>query len=233
MNFFTCSFGFMSLGTFLGASLFFGQIVLASKVKILSELPIDNLRNFAEIFGIIKNGYVDHIEDEELLQYAIEGMLSSLDPHSTYLDFNDLKKLHEGTSGEFGGIGIEVTMENGFIKVVAPIDNTPAARSDIQSGDLIIRLNNASVKGLSLSEAIDIMRGRHNSELLLNIIRKGDHKPFKIKLTRTFIKMESVKHRMIEPGYGYIRISTFQSRTGDSLSKAINTLKENNNSSEL
>ncbi|OUR65662.1 peptidase S41 [Methylophaga sp. 42_25_T18] len=228
MSFFKRDFGLISTGVVLGATLVFGQMVFADKTESRPDIPLDELRTFSEVFGRIKNSYVEPVDDKELLQNAIEGMLSGLDPHSTYLDFEDFKDLREGTSGEFGGLGIEVTMEDGFVKVVAPIDDTPAARGGIQSGDLIIRLDDTPVKGLSLGEAVDIMRGKPDSKLLLTIIREGEAKPLKIELTRAIIKVESVKQKMLEPGYGYVRISTFQSRTGASLKEAITALKQEN-----
>ncbi|MDH5357521.1 MAG: S41 family peptidase [Gammaproteobacteria bacterium] len=203
-------------------------MVFADKTPSKPDLPLEELRAFSEIFGRIKNNYVEPVEDKELLQNAIRGMLSGLDPHSTYLDLEDFKELREGTTGEFGGLGIEVTMEDGFVKVVSPIDDTPAARAGILSGDLIIRLDDTPVKGLSLSEAVDIMRGEPDSKLLLTIIREGVDKPLKIELIRAIIKVKSVKHKMLEPGYGYIRISTFQSRTGPSLKEALTALKAEN-----
>lgn len=220
--------GLIGAGITLGVTMVFGQMVFADKANTTADLPLDELRAFSEIFGRIKNNYVEPVEDKVLLQNAIRGMLSGLDPHSTYLDLEDFKDLQEGTSGEFGGLGIEVTMEDGFVKVVSPIDDTPAALGGVLAGDLIIRLDDTPVKGMSLSDAVDIMRGEPGSKLLLTIIREGEDKPLKIELTRAIIKVKSVKQRMLEPGYGYIRISTFQSHTGPSLKEAISALKVEN-----
>lgn len=231
MSFFKRDFGLIAAGATLGATLIFGQMVFADKPSAKPDLPLDELRTFSEIFGRIKNNYVEPVEDKELLQNAIRGMLSGLDPHSTYLDLTEFKELREGTSGEFGGLGIEVTMEDGFVKVVSPIDDTPAARAGVLAGDLIVRLDDTPVKGLSLSEAVDIMRGEPDSKLLLTIIREGEDKPLKIELVRAIIKVKSVKQRILEPGYGYIRISTFASRTGESLKEAISALKVENDGS--
>jgi len=228
MSFFKRDFGLIVAGATLGATLVFGQMVFADKPNAKPDIPLDDLRAFSEIFGRIKNNYVESVEDKELLQNAIRGMLSGLDPHSTYLDLTDFKELREGTSGEFGGLGIEVTMEDGFVKVVSPIDDTPAAKAGVLAGDLIIRLDDTPVKGLSLSDAVDIMRGKPDSKLLLTIIREGEDKPLKIELIRAIIKVKSVKQKMLEPGYGYIRISTFASRTGASLKEAISALKIEN-----
>ena len=228
MSFFKRDLGLIGAGAALGATLIFGQMVFADKPNNKPDLPLEELRAFSEIFGRIKNNYVEPVEDKELLQNAIRGMLSGLDPHSTYLDLDDFKELREGTSGEFGGLGIEVTMEDGFVKVVSPIDDTPAAEGGVLAGDLIVRLDDTPVKGMSLGDAVDIMRGKPGSKLLLTIIREGEDRPLKIELTRAVIKVKSVKQRMLEPGYGYIRISTFQSRTGPSMKEAISALKIEN-----
>lgn len=228
MSFLKRDFGLIAAGAAVGASLIFGQMVFADKVDTKPDLPLDELRAFSEIFGRIKNNYVEPVEDKELLQNAIRGMLAGLDPHSSYLDLKDFKELREGTSGEFGGLGIEVTMEDGFVKVVSPIDDTPAALGGVLAGDLIIRLDDTPVKGMSLGDAVDIMRGEPGSKLLLTIIREGANKPLKIELTRAVIKVKSVKQKMLETGYGYIRISTFAERTGSSLKEAISALKVEN-----
>lgn len=230
MSFLRRDVGLISAGAILGASLIFGQMVFADNppAHTRADIPLNELRTFSEIFGRIKNNYVEPVEDKELLQNAIRGMLSGLDPHSTYLDLEDFKNLREGTSGEFGGLGIEVTMEDGFVRVVSPIDDTPAAEGGVLAGDLIIRLNDTPVKGLALRDAVDIMRGKPGTDLLLTIIREGEDKPLKITLTRAIIKVKSVKHKTLEPGYGYVRISTFQQRTGEGLNKAIDQLKKDN-----
>ncbi len=229
MSFLKRDFGLIAAGVAVGASLIFGQMVFADKVDTKPDLPLDELRAFSEIFGRIKNNYVEPVDDKELLQNAIRGMLAGLDPHSTYLDLKDFKELREGTSGEFGGLGIEVTMEDGFVKVVSPIDDTPAALSGVLAGDLIIRLDETPVKGMALSDAVDIMRGEPGSKLLLTIIREGSDKPIKIELTRAIIKVKSVKSKSLEKGYGYVRISTFAAHTGQSLREAISALKTENN----
>ena len=228
MSFLRRDIGLISAGAILGASLIFGQMVFADNQSNRPDIPLEDLRAFSEIFGRIKNNYVEPVDDKELLQNAIRGMLSGLDPHSTYLDLEDFKQLREGTSGEFGGLGIEVTMEDGFVRVVSPIDDTPAAKAGLQAGDLIIRLGETPVKGLLLRDAVDIMRGKPGTDLELTIIREGADKPLKVSLTRAVIKVRSVRSRTLEPGYGYVRISTFQQRTGESLNEAIETLKKDN-----
>ena len=161
--------------------------------------------------------YVEPVDDRKLLKFAIEGMLSGLDPHSSYLDEEDYRDLRVGTSGEFGGLGIEVGMENGFVKVISPIDDTPAQRAGVQAGDLIVRLDDKPVKGMTLDEAVKLMRGKPGTEIKLTIVRDGVDKPLEIGVVRDVIKTVSVKHRMLEPGFGYIRLSQFQARTPSSL----------------
>ncbi len=155
-------------------------------------------------------------------------MLSGLDPHSTYLDPEAYKELQVGTSGEFGGLGIEVGMEDGFIKVISPIDDTPAQRAGIQAGDLIIRIDDTPVKGLSLGEAVKLMRGKPGTKIILTVVREGEDRPLKITITRAVIKVNSVKSRMLEPGFGYVRITQFQSNTGENLINALSELKREN-----
>lgn len=219
----------LTAGALLGMTLIFGQMVFADRSPTEPDLPIDDLRAFSEIFGRIKSSYVEPVEDKELIENAIRGMLSGLDPHSSYLDLDGFKELREGTSGEFGGLGIEVSMEDGFVKVVAPIDDTPAAEAGVEAGDLIIRLDDKPVKGMSLNDAVDIMRGEPGSKIQLTIIREGEDKPLMLELTRAVIKVKSVKFETLEQGYGYLRISTFQSPTGQSVRDAISELKKDNN----
>jgi carboxyl-terminal processing protease len=226
MSFLRRDIGLIGAGVVLGASLLFGQMVFADNSNNAPDLPLEDLRAFSEILGRIKTNYVEPVEDKKLLQNAIRGMLSGLDPHSTYLDLEEFKNLREGTSGEFGGLDIEVTMEDGFVKVVSPIDDTPAADGGVLAGDIIIRLDDTPVKGLTLRDAVNIMRGEPGSKLLLTIIREGEDKPLKIELTRAIIKVKSVKSKLLEPGYGYVRISTFQQRTGATLNEAIDQLKK-------
>jgi len=191
-------------------------------------LPLNELRTFTEIFAKIKSDYVEKVDDKELLENAIRGMLEGLDPHSAYLDKDSYKDLQEGTSGEFGGLGIEVGMENGFVKVISPIDDTPAQKAGIKAGDLIIKLDDRSVKGMSLNDAVDIMRGKPGDPITLTIIRESEEKPLVITVVRDIIKTKSVRFETLEPGFGYLRISSFQSHTVESLRQAIYQLKEDN-----
>jgi len=219
------------IGLTLGVMLAIGQGVLADKEKAqrgATALPLDELRTFTEVFARIKKDYVEPVSDEELLENAIRGMLSGLDPHSSYLDPDSFKDLKVGTSGEFGGLGIEVGMEDGFVKVISPIDDTPAQRAGVKAGDLVIRLDDKPVKGLTLREAVNIMRGKVGSRITLTIIREGEEKPLKITITRAIIKVKSVRQRNLEDGFGYLRISQFQSHTGENLANAIDKLKEAN-----
>ena len=190
-------------------------------------LPLDDLRTFAEVYGRIKADYVEGVKDTTLLESAIRGMLTGLDPHSSYLDKEEYRDLQVGTSGEFGGLGIEVGMEDGFVKIIAPIDDTPASRAGLEAGDLIIRIDDKPVKGLSLNEAVTLMRGKPGSEIRLTISRGADNgRPFDVKIQRDIIRVASVKSRSLEPGFGYVRISHFQARTTDDMRSAIAALKK-------
>jgi carboxyl-terminal processing protease len=189
-----------------------------------TSLPLEELRLFAEIFSRIKTNYVESIEDKELLENAIRGMLSGLDPHSNFLSEDEFKDLQVGTKGEFGGLGIEVGMEDGFVKVISPIDDTPAQRAGVMSGDLIVRLDDKPVKGLTLNDAVNLMRGKPGSSITLTIVREGAEKPLRITIVRDVIKVTSVKSRLLEEKFAYVRISQFQSRTMDDLDKALNKL---------
>jgi len=223
----------LSMGAVLGVMMSIGGMVLAEKERPTSSLPLEDLKAFSEVFGQIKASYVEEISDHDLLENAIKGMLTGLDPHSTYLDKKAFKELQEGTRGEFGGLGIEVGMEDGFVKVITPIDDTPAFKAGVEAGDLVIRLDKKPVKGMTLSDAVKIMRGKPGSDILLTIIREGEAKPLKISITRDVIKVVSVKNRMLEPGYGYIRIASFQTRTGVNLEEALSKLKKESEGNQL
>lgn len=215
------------IGTLLGILISVNLPVFADKTKS-SDLPIEDLRTFAEVFGKIKTDYVEVVEDKELLSEALTGMLSGLDPHSTYLDLDHFKDLQQGTSGEFGGLGIEVGMEDGFVKVISPIEDTPAYDAGLKSGDLIMKLDETLVKGLNLNDAVKLMRGKPGTPINLQVLRKGVDTPIDIKIVRAQIKTKSVKAKMIEPNYGYVRVTQFQERTGEDLADALQKLwKEN------
>ena len=215
------------VGLIAGLSISIGSGVFAEReTKSAAGLPVEELRTFSDVFGRIKNDYVEDVEDSEMLNNAIRGMLSGLDPHSSYLDQEQFKELQVGTSGEFGGLGIEVGMEDGFVKVIAPIDDTPAQRAGVESGDLIIRLDDTPVKGLTLNDAVKIMRGKPGTVLRLTVVREGVDQPLKIDIKRAVIKVKSVKSRMLEDGFGYVRISQFQSKTAENMVDAIEGLKK-------
>ena len=197
----------------------------AEQAAARPELPLRQLRLFTEVFGRIKQDYVVDVSDDELLNYAIQGMLAGLDPHSSFLDAESFKEIRIGTSGQFGGLGIEVGMEDGFIKVISPIDDTPAKAAGVQAGDLIIRLDDTPVKGLTLNEAVKLMRGEPGEDIVLTIVREGQDQPLKITVTRAIISVKSVRSRMLEPGYGYLRLSQFRARTGENMVAAIDKLK--------
>lgn len=214
--------------TLFGIGLATGQS--ASNKKVEDPIPYDDLRTFAEIFGRIKSNYVEEVTDTALLENAIRGMLSGLDPHSSYLDAEEYQDLQESTSGRFGGLGIEVTLEDGFVKVITPIDDTPAQRAGVLAGDLIIRLDDKPVKNMTLNEAVNLMRGKPGTTIELMIMREGVENPFIISLERDEIRVRSVRSKVLEENYGYIRISTFQSKTGQDLVAAIEQLKKQNKS---
>ena len=191
-----------------------------------TSLPLNQLQSFSDVYLKIKQNYVHDIPDKELFDNAIRGMLEGLDPHSTFLNEKDFKDLKIGAKGEFGGLGIEVTMENGFVKVITPIDDTPAYKAGVKAGDLIIEIDSKSVKGLSLNQAVDLMRGKVGKPILLTIAREGESGPIDIKIVRAKIKVKSVKYEIIDDEYGYIRISSFQNKTGKNLHDAISKLNK-------
>lgn len=197
------------------------------------RLPLEELRAFTEVMQRIKTAYVEEVDDKTLLDNAIQGMLNGLDPHSAYLKPEDFKELEESTTGEFGGLGIEVGMEDGFIKVISPIDDTPASKAGIQTGDLIIKLDDITVKGSTLMQSVEKMRGKAGTPIKLTIVREGQTKPIEFTLTRAVIKVQSVRAKTLEEGYGYIRISQFQSDTGKELVDDLNNLKKQQKDGKL
>jgi carboxyl-terminal processing protease len=198
----------------------------ADTVILEPRLPLNELRVFAEAFNRISSAYVEEIDDKTLLENAIKGMLSQMDPHSSYLDKDSFNDLQESTSGNYGGLGIEIGMEDGLLKVISPIDDTPAANAGIESGDLIIQLDETPVKGMSLSEAIEAMRGEPGSNIEILLIKTDNPTPTPLTLTRQIIKVASVRQRYLEEGFGYLRIAQFQSGTGDEVEKALIQLKD-------
>ena len=219
-------FGLLLIGAVAGVMLSINFSAIADKEtnKTMLPLPVEELRAFSEVFGRIKTNYVEPVEDKELITEAINGMLTGLDPHSAYLNKDAYNELQIGTQGEFGGLGIEVTMENGFVKVISPIEDTPAFQAGVKAGDLIIKLNKKAVKGMTLSDAIKIMRGKPNTPITITVLRKGETKPIIITIVRAIIKIKSVKSKLLEPGYAYIRVTQFQEQTGENVAKAIDQL---------
>jgi len=189
-------------------------------------LPLEDVQRFSTAISQIKNFYVKPVKDSDLFEDAIRGMLVGLDPHSAYLDESEFQDLHVSTKGKFGGLGIEVTMTKGLIKVISPIDDTPAFKAGIKAGDYIIRIDSKPIKDMTLREAVDLMRGKVGSKIKLTIIRKNVVKPIVVNITRAIIQIKSVKSRVIDDYYGYIRISHFQGPTSDDVVKAVAKLKK-------
>src|SRR6201998_2299972 len=204
------SIGFILVGAVAGVLISLNFQAIADRAA-RAPLPIEELRAFTEVFGAIKTNYVEPVEDKKLITEAINGMLTGLDPHSAYLDQEAFKELQVGTQGQFGGLGIEVGMEDGFVKVISPIEDTPAFKAGVKPGDLIVKLDDTPVKGMTLNDAVKRMRGKPNTQITLT-------------LTRAVIKVQSVKSKMIEPGYAWIRVSQFQEATPENLVKQLDTL---------
>ncbi len=214
-------------GMLIGLTLAIGHSVFALKdeQQQAQSIPYEELQTFTDVMSRIKQDYVEPVKDKKLLEDSIRGMLAGLDPHSAYLNPEEFKELRIGTTGQFGGLGIEVTMEGGLVKVVAPIDDTPASRAGIKAGDLIIRIDDKPVKGLTLNDAVKLMRGKPGTDIKLTIVREGEPETIEMTITREIIRTKSVKSRSLEPGFGYVRISSFQSRTATDLLKAISELQ--------
>ena len=221
--------GLVAAGAVAGVLLSVNISAQADRVpSAQSPLPIEDLRMFSEVFGKIKSDYVEAIDDKKLIKEAINGMVSGLDPHSSFLDQDAFRELQVGTQGEFGGLGIEVGMEDGFVKVISPIDDTPAARAGIKSGDYIIKLDETAVRGMTLNDAVKKMRGKPKTPIKLTILRKGEEKPLVYTLVRDVVKVKSVKAKTIEPGYAVIKVSQFQETTGENLAQAIQQIYKEN-----
>ncbi len=224
--------GLVVAGAAIGVTLSLSYNVLADKEKnasaLSTTLPIEELRNFTAVFGRIKEAYVEPVDDKKLIANAIKGMVSGLDPHSAFLDEAEFRDMQVQTRGEFGGLGIEVGMEDGLVRVISPIEDTPAFRAGIKSGDYIVKIDEAQVQGLTLSEAVTKMRGKPGSPITLTVLRKSETKPLVLTLTRAIIKTESVKHKLAEPDYGYVRVTQFQEPTTEKLAQALNALYKEN-----
>src|SRR4051812_43321108 len=215
--------GLIALGACLGVMVSLNFSAVAQR-EALGPLPVEELRAFTEVFGRVKADYVEPVEDKKLITEAITGMLAGLDPHSAYLDQEAFKELQVGTQGQFGGLGIEVGMEDGFVKVISPIEDTPAFKAGIKPNDLIVKLDETPVKGMTLNDAVKRMRGKPNTQITLTIARKGETAPIVVTLTRAVIRVQSVKSKMIEPGFAWVRVSQFQEATAENMVKQIDTL---------
>lgn len=220
--------GLVGLGLFAGVSISLNYSAIADENTLATPLPVEELRAFSEVFGRIKSDYVEPVTDKKLITDAIAGMLNGLDPHSAYLDADAFKELQVGTHGEFGGLGLEVGMEDGIVKVISPIEDTPAYQAGIKPGDFIIKIDDTLIKGMALNDAVKRMRGKPGSKIVLTIIRKNEPKPFEITLVRAIIKVQSVKFKLLEPGYGFVRITQFQEMTGQNLATALEKLVNEN-----
>ncbi len=220
-------FGLITSGILIGLLISLNLTALAEKLGV-SDLPVDDLRVFAEVFGKVKSDYVETVEDKKLIHEALTGMLQGLDPHSAYMDKDAYKDLQAGTQGEFGGLGIEVTMEDGLVKVVTPIEDSPAYKVGLKSGDLVMKLDDKPVRGMTLNDAVKIMRGVPGTKIDLTVLRKNTDKPLTFTITRDVIKSQSVKNKYLEQDYGYVRITQFQDHTGEDLAKALISLEKQN-----
>jgi len=214
----------VSVGVVAGVLVSVGISAVAQRQQP-EALPLSELRQFTEVFGAIKSFYVEPVSDDKLFDGAISGMVANLDPHSSYLDAEAFKELRVGTQGEFGGLGIEVGTEDGFVKVISPIEDTPAAKAGVKAGDLIVKIDDKPTKGMSLSDAVNLMRGKPKTEIRLTLLRKDVEKPIEVKIVRDVIRVQSVKSKMLEDNIGYVRITQFQEHTGEYLVKAMNTLQ--------
>jgi carboxyl-terminal processing protease len=203
--------GWISLGLVAGALTTVSLQTVARNT--LAPLPLDELQQLATVFGMIKSSYVEPVDEKKLIRDAIAGMVSGLDPHSVYLDQKALQEFNEGTTGKFVGVGIEISQEDGLIKVVSPIEGSPAYRAGLKSGDLIVRIDDTAVKGLTLNEGVKRMRGEPNTQVKLEVFRKSENRSFTVTITREEIKTQSVKAKLVEPGYAWVRVSQFQERT--------------------
>jgi len=190
----------------------------------LAPLPLEELQQLAAVFGMVKTDYVEPVDEKKLINEAISGMVASLDPHSQYFDKKSFKEFREGTSGRFVGVGIEITMEDGLVKVVSPIEDSPAFRAGLKTNDLITKIDDTNVKGLSINDAVKLMRGEPKTKVLLTIFRKDEDRTFPVTITREEIKTQSVKSRVIEPGYAWVRVSQFQERTIEDFARKMEDL---------
>ena len=215
--------GWLALGAVAGAltTMQFQAIARSSSV---SQLPLEELQQLAAVFGMVKSDYVEPVDEKKLINDAISGMVSGLDPHSQFFDKKTFKEFREGTSGRFVGVGIEIGMEDGLVKVVSPIEGSPAFRAGLKSGDLITKIDDTVVKGLTMDQAVKKMRGEPNTKVVLTVFRKAESRSFPVTIIREEIRVQSVRAKMIEPGYGWLRVSQFQDRTVEDFGKKLEEL---------
>ncbi len=214
--------GWIGLGVMAGALTTVSLQTVARST--LAPLPLEELQQLAAVFGMVKSDYVEPVDEKKLITEAIAGMVASLDPHSQYFDKKSFKEFREGTSGRFVGVGIEITQEDGLVKVVSPIEGSPAFRAGIKTNDLITRVDDTAVKGLTLNEAVKRMRGEPNTQVVLTIFRKDENRTFPVNIIREEIKQQSVRGKVVEPGYGWIRVSQFQEQTVEDFVKKVDEL---------
>ncbi|NMM80641.1 peptidase S41 [Acidovorax sp. SRB_14] len=214
--------GWVSAGVLAGAMTTVSLQTVARGA--MAPLPLEEIQQLSAVFGLVKTDYVEPVDDKKLITDAITGMVASLDPHSQYFDKKSFSEFREGTSGRFVGVGIEITQEDGLIKIVSPIEGSPAFRAGLKTNDLITKIDDTAVKGLSLSDAVKKMRGEPNTKVMLTILRKEESRSFPVTITREEIKTQSVKGKIIEPGYGWIRLSQFQERTVDDFVRKVEEL---------
>ncbi|HEU4458190.1 MAG TPA: S41 family peptidase [Methylibium sp.] len=214
--------GWVTLGAVAGALATMQLTAIARSST--AALPLEELQQLAAVFGMVKSDYVEPVDEKKLITDAIGGMVAGLDPHSQYFDKKTFKEFREGTSGRFVGVGIEIGMEDGLVKVVSPIEGSPAFRAGLKSGDLITKIDDTFVKGLTMDQAVKRMRGEPNTKVLLNIFRKAESRSFPVTITREEIRMQSVRAKMVEPGYAWLRVSQFQDRTVDDFITKVNDL---------
>jgi len=221
------SLGLVGLGMVAGIAASMQFSAIAQK-PMGTPLPLEELRQLSDVFGLIKSDYVENVDDKKLVTDAISGMVASLDPHSVYLDKKAFREMRETMLGKFVGIGIEVGMEDGYVKVVSPIEDSPAFKAGIKAGDLITRLDNEPIRGLTLDEAIKKMRGEPHSKIVLTLSRKGEDKPIVVPIVREEIRVQSVKAKMVDPDYAWLRISQFQEPTVDDMARKLSALYAQN-----
>ena len=227
MRFLPRSLSLAVAGLCAGIVLTTGLQAIAADGDKSTKLPLEDIELFADVYGSIKNFYVDEIPDSELMENAIKGMVEGLDPHSSFLGYKEFKDMQESTTGEFGGLGLEVTKDPTGVRVVSPIDDTPAARAGVMAGDLIIKIDGKATADLSLNENVKLMRGKPKTKIVLTIARKGESKPIVVNLVRDIIKVKSVKSKELSDGLGYIRISQFQEHTAEDVAQALMKLNQN------